>query len=78
MVYVSLSFALQTIAQFNSMELRPSWEVASCPATLEAANILWNPKLYYFDEKLLSLTSVIKTITLYHTSILSILILFSH
>jgi hypothetical protein len=29
------------------MELRPSWEAASCAATQELPSILWNPKIHY-------------------------------
>jgi hypothetical protein len=29
------------------MELSPSWEAASCAATQEFSNILWNPKIRY-------------------------------
>jgi hypothetical protein len=32
------------------MELSPSWEVASCAAIQELTGILWNPKVYYFEE----------------------------
>jgi hypothetical protein len=36
--YASASLQLN-----NYMELSPSWETASCPATQEIHNILWNP-----------------------------------
>jgi hypothetical protein len=28
------------------MEMSPSWEAASCAATQEFLNILWNPKVH--------------------------------
>jgi hypothetical protein len=31
----------------NSMELSPYWEAASCAATEEFLNVLWNPKYNY-------------------------------
>jgi hypothetical protein len=35
----------------NSMDLNPSWEAASCAATQEVPNILWNPKVLHRFHK---------------------------
>jgi hypothetical protein len=33
------------------MELSPCWQAASCAASQEYSNILWNPKVHYHVQK---------------------------
>jgi hypothetical protein len=40
-------FVMRASQLINSKQLIPSWEPASCAATKEFPNILWNPKVHY-------------------------------
>jgi hypothetical protein len=64
------------------MELRASWEAASCAATQELPNILWNPKLHHVFTRALHLfrswARSIQSIPPHPISLESTLILSTH